>query len=192
MKEFKELQSVWVHQSLHEKPKIDTSKMESRILSLKKKQHIVPAVLGVTILLLLIFLFSHSTKVFNLIKNAILLMSFSLLVRIVVEVWTNIKLNRMNVRDSVATFHQKLNVFEKTRRRVHFIVTPIVLVIYIVAFYSLMPFFKEHLSAFMYTYVIWSSIVFFTVLILFKLISIPKELKLLNSLINEAKAKDVT
>ncbi len=189
MNEFEEFKSKWETQDLGQLPNFDKSNIESNLLKFRKEKYWTPLILLLTIVILLFFLMIQPEESFHLLKKGIILMSVSLFVRVLFELWSNSMLNRLELREAVSLFYAKLTKFERTRRTIHFIITPIVLIVYILAFYSLLPAFKLNLSVGMYNYVLWSSVVVFTTLIVFKFISIPRELKLIKHLkgqINES------
>ena len=182
MKEFDKLQSIWKNQHLGTPPDFDLSRMHSKLAKLKREERFTPIMLATTIAVLMVFLFMQPEEYFDLLKYGILLMSFALLVRILFEIWGISMLKKMVFTEEVNLFFGRLARFDRTRKLIHFIITPILFLIYLLAFYSLLPVFKLNLSAGMYNYVVWSSVVIFGVLILIKLFSIPKELKALKEL----------
>ena len=185
MKEFDEYQSIWKSQNLGRQPEFDPFIFDSKLSKLKRDHKFTPIMLATTMLILLGFLAMQPKESFDFLKYGILLMSFTLLVRILLELWSNSRLKNMVLKQEVNLFLEKLTRFNRTRKIIHFAITPFLFIIYMLAFYSLLPVFKLNLSAGMYTYVVWSSIVIFAVLILIKLFSIPKELAVINELRNQ-------
>lgn len=185
MKGFEEFKSDWKKQELGEQTPFDQSKVDSVIAKLAKDQNLTPIILGATVLVLIGFLFTQPKESFDFLRNGILLMSFSLLVRIVFEFWSSIMLKNVDVKEEVNLFLESLTKFQRTRKIIHFIITPIILVIYMLAFYSLLPIFKVNVSAAMYTYIFWSSVAFFTAFFVFKLFLIPQELEVIKQLKNQ-------
>ena len=182
MNEFEQFKSKWETQDLGLLPNFDKSIIEPNLLKFRKEKYWTPLILLITIVILFGFLMSQPEDSFHLLKKGISLMSVSLFVRILFELWSNSMLNKLDLKEAVNLFYEKLTKFERTRKIIHFIITPIVLIIYILAFYSLLPVFKLNLSMGMYNYVLWSSVVVFIVLIVFKFVSIPKELKVIKNL----------
>lgn len=187
MNEFEEFKSKWETQDLGDLPNFDKSIIESNLVRFRREKYWTPLILSFTIVILLGFLLFQSEDDFHVLKKGIILMSVSLFVRVLFELWSNSILNKLALGESVSLFYEKLIKFERTRRTIHFIITPIVLIIYILAFYSLLPAFKSNLSVGMYNYVLWSSVFVFITLIIFKFISIPRELKLLKHLKGQIK-----
>lgn len=182
MKEFEDFKSNWETQDLGQLPNFDKSNIESNLLKFRKEKYWTPLLLLITIVILIGFLMVQPEDSFHLLKNGIVFMSVSLFVRVLFELWSNSILSKVDLKEAVNLFYEKLTKFERTRKIIHFIITPIVLIIYILAFYSLLPVFKLNLSMGMYNYVLWSSVVVFIVLIVFKFVSIPKELKIIKNL----------
>ena len=182
MNEFEQFKSKWETQDLGLLPNFDKSIIEPNLLKFRKEKYWTPLILLITIVILFGFLMSQPEDSFHLLKNGIVFMSVSLFVRVLFELWSNSILSKVDLKEAVNLFYEKLTKFERTRKIIHFIITPIVLIIYILAFYSLLPVFKLNLSMGMYNYVLWSSAVVFIVLIVFKFVSIPKELKVIKNL----------
>ena len=187
MIEFEDFKSNWETQDLGQLPNFDKSNIESNLLKFRKVKYWTPLILLITIVILIGFLMVQPEDSFDLLKKGIVLMSVSLFVRVLFELWSNSMLNKLDLKETVSLFYEKLRKFERTRKIIHFIITPIVLIIYILAFYSLLPAFKLNLSVGMYNYVLWSSVVVFTTLIVFKFLSIPKELKVIKNLRSQVK-----
>ncbi len=185
MKSFEDLKSNWQGQKFENKPTLDLSKLESKLSHLKRDQLIAPVILGITIAILLTFLFLQPKASFELLKNGLILMSASLFIRILFEIWSILETTKLNPTLEVNKFALSLTKFIKTRKLIHFMVTPIIMAIYILAFISLLPVFKLNVSDGMYQYILWSSTIVFIGLIIIKVISIPKELKLLNEMHDE-------
>ena len=182
MKSFEDLKTNWQDQKFDKKPELDISRLDSRLSKLKRDQLFTPIILGVTIIILLSFLFLQPKANFQLLRSGLLLMSVSLFIRIIFEVWSILEIKKLDITLEVSKFTENLNKFKKSRKIIHFIVTPIVLIIYILAFVSLLPIFKLNVSAGMYQYILWSSAIVFIVIILIKIITIPKELRMLKDL----------
>lgn len=192
MKLFDDIKDNWKNQKIGDKPQMNISFVESKLSKLKKQQRLVPIILGLTIVILLCFLFLQAKPNYELLKFGILLMSLSLLIRIIFELWSITMMGSLDVTKEFNLFYERFISFQKTRKLIHFIVTPIVLIIYMLAFYSLLPIFKSNVSNGMYQYIVWSSVIVFSVIMLVKFFSIPKEMKLINELNEELKCVELS
>jgi hypothetical protein len=82
----------------------------------------------------------------------------------------------MNVTTTLEKFKQQMIGYYEKRKKVHFIATPIIILIYCFGFVLLLPAFKESLSVGFYNYIVVSSIVLFVVLSLFIAREVKREL----------------
>ena len=168
MNNFEEIQNQWKNQ-----PSVETSDKEFNMLlkgvkGIEKKQKISNVVLTVTILVLVAFIIFVAGYKNTTFMVGISIMIISLLVRILIEMVSIRSLKRLNYLDSSGSFKETLLKYYKSRKDVHYFITPIILVAYAVGFIVLLPLFKENLSYGFYIYIICSSIallIFFSVFI---------------------------
>ncbi len=182
MKTFENLKTEWLNQPEHELSKDGPKKIEEKTTFLKRKQRITNIILLITTTVLAFFFIYISAYKENLTMFALLMMIGSLLIRIFVEFFSIKKLDKMNIALSENEFQQKLLGYYEGRKKVHFVLTPLVLCVYAIGFILLLPFFKAELSSGFYLYIIISSIVCALVIggVIFK--NIRKELQILKEL----------
>jgi len=182
MKDFEKLKSKWNAQTEQPAPIEGANSIIKKVAGIKAKQKITNIVLGTTMAILIGFAFYISA--FNTTKAivALLLMVGILLVRIVVEMASISKLNQLNPAQDSENYKSKLIKYYEKRKKVHFILTPLLIIIYCVGFVMLMPYFKSSLSAGFYTYIQISSVILLFVLGSFIYYQIKKELVILKEL----------
>ncbi|MFK7781174.1 hypothetical protein [Psychroserpens sp.] len=184
MTEFNDLKSQWTQQPKTEAPNNGSKDIIKRISFLKKKQQIANIVLSITVLILVVFFFYINAYSHALVSFALFLMISVLLVRIILEYLSMSKLNKLDVTTNVTSFKQDITKYYKNRLKTHYIFTPIILILYIVGFIILMPFFKDNLSHGFYIYISISGIFVLLILGFFIGIQIKKELEILQQIKN--------
>jgi len=184
MKTFEEIKSQWENQPEIEIPNNGSKLIIEKIRLLKNKQQIMNIVLGITAIVLIAFFFYIAAYNNILVAVALLLMIGSLSIRMLIEYFSIKKLKQIKVITDAKAFKQKLIGYYKQRIKIHYIITPILLLIYAIGFLILLPFFKEELSSGFYTYIQISAIVVLVGLVFFIRKQILKELSILKELRN--------
>lgn len=184
MKEFDDIKSHWRDQPKSKAPINGAKLILERIDFLKKKQQIMNIVLLVTIAILIWFFIYIKAQRNIIVSAGLLLMIGSLIIRIVIEIFSIKKLTRMDVTKDAVAFKNDMIIYYKKRIQTHYIVTPIVLIIYAIGFVILVPFFKQALSYGFYLYIVTSAIVVLLIMIMFIARQIKNELSLLNQIKN--------
>ncbi len=182
MTAFEDLRSQWANQGQAEIPKDGAKKILKTIAAVRKKQRITNYVLAVTGSVLIAFFFYVSAYKYQSVMIGLLLMIGALVLRIGLEFSNLRSLKNMDVLTTAEEFKQRMIRYYNERTKVHFILTPIVFLIYSVGFVMLLPAFKASLSAGFYNYIIVSAIVSLVVLCLFIVREVRKELQVLKEL----------
>lgn len=182
MTTFEDLKSHWDKQPKQKIPENGSEIIIKKMNGLKRKQQIANVVLLTTVLILVGFFFYIEAYRVKLVSFALLLMIGALLVRVLFEYFSIKKLKQIDVTKDVSTFNQNIIDYYKKRLKTHYITTPIIIVLYIIGFLILMPFFKDNLSSGFYTYISVSSIVLLIILVLFIGKQIKKELSILKGI----------
>jgi hypothetical protein len=182
MKKFEDLKSQWENQPEIETPNDGAKLIVKKVNFIKKEQRITNIILGMTSIILISFFFYISAYNNVLVAAALLLMVGSLLVRMIIEYISMRKLKQINRTVGVVDFKKNLVDYYKKRIKTHYVFTPIIMILYIVGFVILLPFFKESLSSGFYTYIQVSSIVVLLVLVFFIRKQILKEMLILKEL----------
>lgn len=182
MKTFEDLKSQWENQPEIKTPKDGAKLIIKKINFVKKKQRITNIILGVTSIILVFFFFYISAYNNIIVAAALLLMVCSLFIRMGIEYISTNKLNQIKRTVGVVDFKKNLIGYYKKRIKTHYVVTPIIMILYITGFVILLPFFKEHLSRGFFTYIQLSSIIILLALVLFIRKQILKEMLILRDL----------
>ena len=184
MTEFKDLKSKWDQQPEVKAPSNGSKDIFKKINFIKKKQRITNFVLLATAFILIWYFLYIDAYNNVLVTFALFLMIGSLIMRVIIEYFSIKKLNQLDVTTNVTTFNTLMTAYYKKRIKTHYIATPIILILYIIGFVILLPFFKEYLSNGFYTYIIVSSICIFLIMVFFIGKQIKKELSTLKQIKN--------
>lgn len=182
MTNFEDLKSQWENQPNPETPNDGYKDIIKKVNFIKNKQLITNIVLGLTTLVLTSFFFYIKAYKNGIVSFSLLLMIAALLTRILIENLSTKRLKNINVTLETVAFKQKMIDYYKKRIKTHYVITPIIVVLYIVGFVMLLPFFKQELSNGFYTYIKVSAVVIFVVLTVFIRKQILKEIKILQEL----------
>lgn len=159
MEAFEDLKSQWDGQSSPRIPEGGVQKIVEKMKNIKGKQRIMNIVLSLTGMVLIGFFFYISAYRFQTVMTGLLLMIMALIVRIVVEMFSINTINKLDVSETAVIFKKRLLKYYNNRLRVHYIFTPIIILLYCIGFVMLLPSFKANLSSGFYTYIWVSSIV---------------------------------
>lgn len=150
--------------------------------SIRSKQRTGQYVLGITVLVLMAFFYYISAHKNSQVFLGLGIMIGSLLLRIGIEFAAMIQKTAFPADRDVKSYTKKLIVFYKRRKYIHFIITPLLFLSYILGFLMLLPSFKIEFSTGFYTYILVSSTVVFIALAVLIGYQIRKELRLLKEL----------
>lgn len=183
MTDFKDLQKQWTERSIPQPSENDFNNILKKSKSIRKKQWIGQIVLITTALILIGFFFYitayNNTQVFI----GLGIMIGSLLLRIGLESLYIIKKTHLSSDKDMKSYTKELIQFYRRRKLLHFLVTPMLFVSYILGFQLLLPYFKLVFSDGFYIYIVVSSWVIFAALAVLIGSQIWKELKLIKELI---------
>ena len=182
MEAFEDLKSKWKNQEELLAPKDGVKQVLEIISDIRKKQGITNTILSITVLVLIAFFFYISAYKLQATMIGLLLMIGVLIARIAIEFYSIRKLRSMNPIASASLYKQQLLKYHDNRRKVHFVITPMIVIAYCIGFYMLLPDFKANLSSGLYNYIIISGILLLFVLGLFIAKQIIQELRVLRNL----------
>lgn len=182
MTDFQDLKSKWDQQPEVEIPSNGIEVILKKINTLKYKQRISNVVLLTTVLILTGFFFYINAYSNTLVTFALLLMIGSLLIRVFLEYLSIKKLKQLDVTKSASTFNSNMVEYYQRRIKIHYIISPIIMLLYITGFIILLPFFKANLSSGFYTYIVVSSVFILVIMSFFIGKQIQKELRILKQL----------
>nr|WP_321234020.1 hypothetical protein [uncultured Psychroserpens sp.] len=184
MTTFEDFKSQWKNQPEHNTPNDGSELIVKKMSALKRKQVIMNIILLITVIILSGFFFYIKAYKNGLVSFALLLMMGSLLIRVLVEYFSIKKIKRIDVTKDAITFNKDMIAYYKKRLRTHYITTPMMIVLYVIGFIILMPFFKENLSSGFYTYISVSAIIILITMVFFIRKQIIKELSILKEINN--------
>lgn len=182
MEAFEDLKSQWKDQKEVSPPKDGIKQILETLSGIRKGQRLTNVILAITALVLIAFFFYISAFKFQTMMIGLLLMIGVLLVRIALELFSIYKLRNINPLASASQYTQQIVDYYGFRQKVHFMITPLILLAYCTGFYILLPGFKASLSTGFYNYIIVSAILVLVVLGLFIGKQILAELKVLRNL----------
>lgn len=187
MKTFEELQNAWNNND----QEIDESflnQLPDNIKKINAKKRITMLVLGMTAIILLIYLLWIGKDAPLLFIAGLGIMITSLLIRIVLEQLSIHKLSKIPKDHSFYAHQDLLKSYYTSRLALHQWITPLILIVYWIGFVMLLPTLKENLNTFWFHYVWISSIPIAIVMVLFIAFHIRKERKTLEQLQEEVQS----
>ena len=140
MNNFKELSNQWEKQSATQHLK------STNFQPLKRGNRITIAVLSVTVLILLaytIYVFNPEYLIFDL---GLSIMIGSVVVRIILEIFSLLSSNRLSPQYSMSAYHSQLHKYHAQRLSIHRVWTPVLLITYWAGFVFLIPTFRQYLT----------------------------------------------
>lgn len=167
MNSFEEIQSKWNKQDKIKAPKDGFRLLMKKIEEIKNKQRITNGVLLATVLVLVGFFFYIAGYNNHQVILGLSLMIGSLIIRVIIELLSIKKLQRINRSKDNTLFKKELTKYYNKRRIVHIVITPLIVLFYAIGFLILLPLFKANLSTGFYAYILISSIVLLFVFSLF-------------------------
>ncbi|MFL9836179.1 hypothetical protein ABS768_01635 [Flavobacterium sp. ST-75] len=182
MNSYDEIKNQWDKRNVPPTPEKGVEEIIKKFAVILKKQRISQMVLGCTIVVLIGFFFYISAYSHIQLLLGLSVMIGSLLIRVLLEYGTTIKKAKLPFGSSMAAYNEKLIAYYSARRRIHYYITPILFVSYVLGFVWLLPLFRQNLSSGMYSYILWSSIFIFAVLAVLIGVQIKRELSVLKKL----------
>ncbi|HLW31359.1 MAG TPA: hypothetical protein VKX40_03785 [Aequorivita sp.] len=186
MSNFDNLKQQWAQREIPLPNENEFNRIIEKSKSIRKKQRIGQIVLTTTVLVLIAFFFYISAYKNSQVFLGLGIMIGSLVLRIGIEFLAMIKKAQLPPDRDMKSYTHKLIEFYKQRKYIHFIITPVLFLSYIIGFLMLLPSFKQELSAGFYTYIVISSSLIFTALAILISYQIVKELNLLKELMQES------
>jgi len=186
MEEFDSLQQSWNQQAVATPPPFEAllNSAEKNTKALKAKHRWTTFILS-TLVVLLTWFFGYSTG-FSLSRGSagFLFMILSILLRILLEITSYRAFNKIPVSKSFTDYTAQVTRFYARRKKIHYLFTPVILLLYITGFILLLPAFRANVSAGFYTYIRVSGGLFFIVFGWMIFRQIKKEMLLLDFLKN--------
>jgi hypothetical protein len=163
MKEFEDLQNLWNKQadtraSLSSEEII--KKAEITIKKVRQKHLWTIAVLCTTSAILITYFFWFSIYRLQLFALGLGMMAGVLLLRSAVEWWSHVRLAKVKSSLPLLDYTESMQRFYLWRKKIHFIFTPIIYVLYFSGFVIALPELEPYVSKGMYWYIIISGTLF--------------------------------
>ena len=182
MENFEKIKSQWSSKNLPSAPANGPQMVIATARKLKRKQTQSQIILCITVLILAWFFFYVSAYKSEMVSLGLGLMMGSLIVRIILEFISKAKLRALSVSQEVVQYKKGLVSYYNSRKWIHYLLTPVLFILYISGFILLLPDFKETLSQAFYAYIFYSSIVIFLFFVLLIGVQIIREMKTLQQL----------
>ncbi|WP_422858271.1 hypothetical protein ACOKFD_12750 [Flagellimonas sp. S174] len=182
MNKFEELQKSWMAQPIQKPSETDFAKLKQKISRVERKQWIANIVFLTTIVVLVYFFYYVKAIQYQSVAIALIVMIGVLVIRAVLESFSLSNLRTLSATLEIEKFKVKLKKYHKQRIIVHVVLTPILLTLYSLAFWTMLPDFKASLSKGFYTYILISSIVLLFFFSFFIFFQVRKELRTLKTL----------
>lgn len=185
MNEFENIENVWASQktsgtSIPAEALIKKAKNHGKQIRLKHRSTI--AILGITVVGLILFLLYVKGYAAQKAFLGFILMIGSLCIRILSELWSYQKFNNLPLTGNFSNYKTKAAAFYGWRQKVHYWLTPVILLLYISGFILLLPYFKAGVSHGFYLYILISGFVFLGVITLIIFKQARKEMHMLRYL----------
>lgn len=187
MEKFEELQSIWNQQSdLKPTQKsieiIKIAQEKSRIITIKHFWTIgILSTLAFILLAYYIWIYTYNSMSFKL---GLGIMIFVIVIRTILEIVSIKKFKKINFNIDLKNHTLQLKEFYTLRKTIHYILTPIIYLIYILGFIILLPQFKQNFSNGMYLYILISGFGFLIFFSFFMIREINKDINNLKFLEN--------
>lgn len=185
MSDFEQLKKNWKEQPSQEPSETGFDQLKNEIENVAKKQKMTNVILLGTVAILILFFFYIGAMEYKGVALALGAMIGALVVRVLVEFLSQTHLKNLSTMASIQSFKGRLEKYYKGRILVHTVLTPILLIVYCYAFWTLLPDFKASLSKGFYNYIVWSSLVLLIFFSFFIYFQIRKEMKVLKELKDE-------
>src|SRR5882757_2437258 len=160
MTTFDDIQDIWNQQN---DPDIRSSQPEGLILlaekntqKIKIKQLWTIGILGVSVLFFSWYCLVYVGLRFSWFHAGLTLLFFSLLLRLIVEYRSYISFRRIDIRSDFTNYTKGITEFYRSRKKIHYVVTPIMSSAYIIGFILLLPVYKKSFSTEFFWYIVIS------------------------------------
>jgi hypothetical protein len=187
MKTFEELQNIWDQQTESDTQPTASEiikKAEAHTKKIKRSHFWNRVILSLTSLVLITYYIWAGAYIHTQFSFGLCIMIAMLLIRAALEWISAKKLEALKTDVNLIEYSKLAHQFYKWRKKIHYILTPVIYLTYIVGFTLLLPVFKNNFSRGFYLYILSSGYIFLLIFGLFMVRIIKKEIKLLNFLKN--------
>ncbi|MFC5195273.1 hypothetical protein ACFPH8_08020 [Bizionia hallyeonensis] len=148
----------------------------------RNSQYISITVMSLTVMVLIIYAFYYAFSQWNTFNLGLILMISSLTFRIALELFFLYRKEKQLISMAQKAYRAYLKKYYKARQMINYVITPICVIVYIIGFYLLLPYFKEYFSQAFYNYIVISGILSLIVVIAIIINSTIKEQRFLKQL----------
>lgn len=187
MKTFEELQSIWDQQtdsSLKPAAADIIKKAAAHTKKIRQNHFWTKVILSITSAILIFYYIWTSAYKHTLFGLGLSIMITMLIVRILLEWVSAEKLKNLKTDVSLIEYSKLAYQFYQWRKKIHYILTPLIYLTYIAGFTFLLPVFKENFSNGFYLYIVLSGYGFLLIFGFFMIKMIKNEMQLINFLKN--------
>ncbi len=157
------LNKLWrEHEMVNED--LGPSQIISKAKNQRKRQYMSIVIMAITTVSVLIYAFYFAFSDWNSFNLGLTLMISSLSLRIIIELLSLHRKEKKMVSLTQRAYYAYLKSYFKIRTLVHYIATPICMLVYIYGFYLLLPYLKQYLSEGFYNYILISGVISFVVI----------------------------
>lgn len=182
MNDFNDIRSKWVQRNIPDIPKDGYKEIIKSSAYIKRKQLTGQLILMLTVIILGYFFFYISAFKNTRLTVGILLMIGTLLFRIGIEFFSQTKLEQLTPTLQVQEFNQQVMAYHQSRLFIHYVLTPLSFIGYVIGFIITLPIFKLHVSTGLYNYIVISAVPIFIFLIVLISAQVKKELRMINGM----------
>ena len=186
MTDFNDIQQLWDQQDLSARAPLHPQEIirlaERNTRAVKAKHRWTIGILLMTVLFLIVYFVTYTDFTINRFFAGLSLMIIALVVRLAVEWVSYTNFQRIDIRSDLKTYSERVAKFYTGRKKIHFIVTPLMVLTYIIGFILLLPIFRQIFSYGFYLYIVISGTIFFIGFVAFVVKGIKKERALLMAL----------
>lgn len=160
MTDFKNIQNLWQEQKEpgNKDSKALLKKAKHMTREMKRKHLWTQLILLTTVFLIAGFFFYVTAWNDTKAAIALSLMASVLMFRLILEIVSLRRFNSIHITSDFQKYNQEKSKFYIWRKKIHFVFTPIFLVVYALSFLSMMPIFKQTLTLGFYLYIQISSV----------------------------------
>jgi hypothetical protein len=163
MTTFSDIQQLWNRQpapAVNQQPAAVMKAAQKNLRTIRMNHFFTIGLLSVTTLILTWYFLVYTDFTFNRFFAGLMLMAGSLLLRIAAEYFSYRRFSRIDIRSDFTTYTKRITAFYSGRKKIHFYLTPLVLLLYAAGFVILLPIFRQEFSPGFYGYILVSGILF--------------------------------
>ena len=186
MTNFDEIQALWAGQDGPKANSSDTEKLielaEMESKKIKERQRWTIGILGVSIILLALYIIAYAGMQLSLFNAGVSLMALSLLLRLALEYLSNMSFRRIDIESDFSNYTKRITRFYVYRMKIHYVITPVLAGTYITGFILLLSVFKKSFSSGFFWYIVLSGLVLVILFAWMVAGQVKKEIELLGLL----------